>query len=396
MSINFIGNKCIGCRACEQICPKRCIEFLENEEGFNYPVINEKICINCNKCNRVCPVLNKPDLGKIKEVYAGWTRNDKLIKKSSSGGIFAVLAQKILEEKGKVCGCAYDSKLYPMHILIDKENEIFKLQGSKYVESDINNIYSKIKEKLNLGEKILFSGTPCQCAGLKNYLGKEYQNLFIVDIICHGVPSRKLFRSYIEYLEEKFKGKILSFDFRNKEKHGWSLTYKYILKKREKIKKYQGIASLSSYYHGFLLGLTYRESCYQCSFANPNRVSDITLGDFWGVENISPENSNYMGVSAIIVNTSKGKNFFNLIKNEINYKNISFEMVTFQNSNLLYPTLKNEIRNVIYDDFNKYGYKYIAKKYLKTPHYFLEIIKSLIPNYIRQTIKKIIKKIIRK
>lgn len=392
MNISVVGNKCLGCRACEQICPTRCIKFSENEEGFNYPLINGEECINCDKCSKVCPILKEPNFGEIKEVYAGWVKRKDLIKKSSSGGIFSALAKLILNEKGKVYGCAYNDELFPVHISVDKEEELFRLQGSKYVESDIKNIYSDIKNQIEVGKKVLFSGTPCQCAGLKNYLGKDYKNLYIVDIICHGVPSRKLFKSYIEYLEEKLKGKIVSFDFRNKEKHGWSLTYKYILAKGKKIKKYQGIASLSSYYYGFLAGFMYRESCYQCPFANPNRVSDITLGDFWGVENINPKNANHLGVSAIIVNTQKGKEFFKKISNEISYDKISFEMVTKQNSNLLYPTPRGKNRDLIYNDFINYGYKYIAEKYLQTPHYFLEVIKSLIPNLLRKKIKRIIKR----
>ena len=252
----------------------------------------------------------------------------------------------MLSENGKVYGCAYDDELKPRHIGIDDNNELFKLQGSKYVESDIGNTYGKIEKQLKKGEKVLFSGTPCQCAGLRRYLGKEYDNLIVVDIICHGVPSRKLFKSYISYLETKKRGRLVSFDFRNKDKHGWSLTYKYKIEKRKRIKEYQGIASLSSYYYGFLAGFMYRQCCYQCPFANPDRISDITLGDYWGIEKIDPNNNNYQGVSAIIVNTETGKRLLEKVSGEVQLVESTFEKVSIQNSNLLHPTSKSQLREV--------------------------------------------------
>lgn len=392
MNINIVGDKCVGCHACEQVCPVMCIEFKENQEGFNYPVLQSDKCINCKQCINVCPVLVKPSVGELKEVYAGWTLEKNILKKSSSGGIFASIAKRILLEKGKVYGCAYDDEMNPKHIGIDNVSELFKLQGSKYVESDIEHIYEHIEKQLKVGEKVLFSGTPCQCAGLRNYLRKEYENLFIIDIICHGVPSRKLFKSYLRFLENKRNGRVISFDFRNKDRHGWSLTYKYKIQKQKSIKEYQGIASLSSYYYGFLAGLMYRQSCYQCPFSNPDRISDITLGDYWGVEKIEPNNSNYLGVSAVIVNTNKGKKLLKKVSDEIRIEKTTFDKVSIQNSNLLHPTLKKEVREVIYNEHQKYGYKYIAKKYLKTQNYCLEVVKSLIPNDKRQKIKKLIKR----
>ncbi len=392
MNISIVGDKCVGCHACEQACPVTCIEFKENQEGFCYPAIKKDKCIDCNKCANICPVLNKPKVNKIKQVYAGWVLKQDIIKKSSSGGVFASFAQSVLSENGKVYGCAYDDKLNPRHIGIDDISELFKLQGSKYAESDIGNIYSEIEKQLKKGEKVLFSGTPCQCAGLRGYLGKEYDNLIVIDIICHGVPSRKLFKSYIRFLECKKRGRLVSFDFRNKDKHGWSLTYKYKIVKRKRIKEYQGIASLSSYYYGFLAGFMYRQSCYQCPFANPNRISDITLGDYWGIEKIDPDNNNYQGVSAIIVNTETGKRLLEKVSGEVQLAESTFEKVSIQNSNLLHPTSKNQLREVIYTEYQKYGYEYIAKKYLRTPHYCLELVKSAIPNDKRQKIKKIIKR----
>lgn len=219
--------ECCGCSACSQVCPKECIDMLEDREGFLYPEIDSNKCIECDKCRKICPVVNA-DEGKEKNIrdtvypvaYGGWNLDNDIRLESSSGGAFSVMAEKILEQKGRVYGCALDNHMKAVHIGVDTKKQLYKLRGSKYVQSEMGNIYREIKSVLETGRKIMFVGTPCQVAGLNSYLGKYYENLIKVDFICHGVPSPKVFKSYIKHLEKGKGGKIITFKFRNKD-HGW-------------------------------------------------------------------------------------------------------------------------------------------------------------------------------
>lgn len=388
MSIGHVEKKCMGCRACEQVCPAGCITFRESDEGFLYPHMDELSCIKCDKCETVCPAIRQPYQSGNARVLAGWNLNEQVLGRSSSGGIFSLAAEEIIRRDGIVYGCVFNKDLMAEHMGIRSQEQLPGMRGSKYVESSINYAYTEVREHLHRGEHVLFTGTPCQCAGLRNYLGRDYDRLYVIDIICHGVPSRKMFSEYIRRTEEKHKGKVVSFEFRSKQKHGWSLTYMYRVKKKNRIRQYEGIASLSSYYYGFLAGFMYRESCYQCPYACEKRVGDMTLGDFWGVEKQSPENYNRMGVSAVLVNSSKGEALADSIKDRMHWDEISFEMAAAQNDNLLHPTGRSDVRAVIYNDLNTYGYSGLEGRYLKAPCLAMEKLKSCIPNEVRQKIKR--------
>ena len=368
---------CTGCQSCYNVCPKQAIKMKENDEGFLYPEIDEEKCIHCGLCKKVCPINNDTKDNELQEVYAAINKDEKILFDSSSGGMFTLIADSILKLDGYIYGCVFDENLKVIHIEINKEEDLEKMRGSKYVQSNVGDTFKLVKRRLSNEKYVLYVGTPCQIAGLKNFLGKEYEKLITIDLICHGVPSQKIFDKYIEYIS---KGKsITDFKFRDKNKNDINsqiLSYKRNNKKL-KIRN----PELDPYYGAFYAGKIFRESCYVCKFANCNRVGDITLGDFWGVEKYHKElASKNGGVSACILNNKKAKDFFFFFfkKNIICYKS-KIEYVKEKNLNLNGPTNKPKVRENIYKDLNLYGFDYINKKYLKPKNYIILKMKSYIP-----------------
>lgn len=314
--------RCTICQACINICPKNCITLDSFKDGFNYPVIDKESCINCNACEKNCPVLNPLQSVKpLKQAYAGMNTNEEERIKSSSGGVFSTLAKYILNHNGIVCGAAFDEQFQVKHIIIDDENELKKIRGSKYVQSNINDIFNKIKVQLIEGKNVLFTGCPCQVGGLKKYLSKEYDNLYTMDFICHGIPSQNIFNKYIEQLEIKHKSKVVEFFFRDKGK-GWHTSS--IKAKFENGKEYTKFITEDMYMRGYFGNIYLKPACYNCEFRNFKSGSDITLGDFWGAEIEEKEIDDNKGLCAVIVNTSKGI----MLKDSINDSNI-FKVVDY-------------------------------------------------------------------
>lgn len=307
-------NDCTGCGACYSICPTGAIKMKENNEGFLLPSIDYTKCTDCGLCKNVC-LLNTNNIIQSKKIsYAAINNNEKMRKKSSSGGMFTLLAEEIINRNGAVFGVAYDKNNVVKHTFVEKLEDIEKLMGSKYVQSDLSNSYKKVKEFLEKNKEVLFSGTPCQILGLKNYLGKNYNNLYCVDVVCHGVPSPKVFRKYILGLEEKHKSKIVNIDFRNKD-HGWVDFYNcYTFSNKKKLKTTK---TDNLFMNAFLKNLSLRKSCYNCQSNNFRSKSDITLGDYWGIEEIHPEIFDDKGCSLIIVNTQKGLDILSKIESKL-------------------------------------------------------------------------------
>ena len=293
-------SKCCGCRACENICPKKAIKMVENSEGFLYPVVDKEKCVNCGLCKKVCPWINKIKRDNYLEkniCYAAKSKSKILQLKGSSGGIFGTIANYIINNNGLVVGAEMLNDFSVKHSIVDNKKDLEKLYGSKYVASDLNDVFSEIKKKLSDGKKVLFTGVPCQVAGLLNFLGKNYENLITIDVICHGTPNQKIFKKYIDNMETKKKSKIIKYYFRNKKAGKWG-SYKALMIIEKNGKKYikKTHADFDPYYNNFLLGNSHRESCYSCPFASSNRVSDITLGDFWGIEKIDDKFYDFNGV----------------------------------------------------------------------------------------------------
>lgn len=295
-NISKIKEKCVGCKSCEQSCPKQCISMIENKEGFWYPFVDEKNCVECELCLKRCPVENTDiHRNEPKKVWAWRNKNDEDIMRSASGGASDSAVKTVLQFGGVAYGAAYDEKFVVSHIAVTTDVQRQKIQSSKYVQSDLKDCYSKVKEDLLKGKRVLFTGTPCQIAGLYAFLGGDKENLHTIDLICHGVPSPKFFKKYLEYQKSKIDESIVYFNFRSKDKRGWGT--QYLLKTKTKTKT--KTLSLDRYGKHFMDGDCYRESCYQCPYANTKRVGDLTVGDFWGVVKSHPAFYSEKGVSSI-------------------------------------------------------------------------------------------------
>lgn len=309
---------CNGCGGCIYVCPVHAISMVEDEEGFLYPKINEEKCINCKKCEKYCSNFNNNHSKKI--AYRGINQNKDDLKISSSGGIFLILARKVIENNGVVFGVKYDEKLNVIHGYAESIEDVKKFCGSKYVRSNLGNSYENVKKFLDQGREVLFTGTSCQIQGLNIFLKKKYTNLITMDIICHGNPSPKIFKKYIEELETINNKKIKNIYFRKKS-NGWrnqNTVIEYI-DGTEEIEK--------TYIKAFLKELINRPCCYDCKFASLNRVSDITIGDCWGIENIEPDINEELGVSLFIINTDKGTEILEKVKDRINIRRLECDKI---------------------------------------------------------------------
>lgn len=374
-------SRCTGCSACANICPKGAIKLIEDNEGFKHPEIDQSKCINCGLCKRTCPVLNTKENSSLNKCYVAYNKNDEVKKTSSSGGIFDDIARKVLSDNGIVIGAAFNDNMELKHIAIEKIDDLEKLKGSKYLQSNINNMFSYIKEKIN-DKKILFVGTPCQVAGLHAYLKKDYDNLICIDLFCHGVPSPKLFNKYIKELEDGNSSKVVKYNFRDK-KTGWD-TYSNTAS-FENDSEISELQSNNSYMRLFLSDIALRESCYNCNFKVGNKYSDITLGDFWGVQKYYPEMYSKNGVSAIIINTEKGKMIFESISNNLEYKECKLEEIEDGNPSLKSSGKYPKKRKEFFENIDNLSIKKLEKKYAS-----VSLVKK-----IKEKIKRIIKKFIK-
>lgn len=394
---------CCGCGSCMNICPKNAINMKEDEYGYIYPSVDNTLCICCGACLKSCVFQNKEILNTPLETYAAVTANTN-INNSASGGIFASIAKSVILDEGIVFGASMEyvnGKLTPMHIGINKVNELIRLQGSKYVQSYIGSIYKDVEEQLASERVVLFSGTPCQVAGLKSYLKRDYENLLLIDIICHGVPSARFFRDYVKLLEKKIGNKIIDFKFRDKTM-GWGRLGKVIYQKANGDSSYKMIYSQeSSYYKLFLDSDIYRESCYQCKYACHDRVGDITIGDYWGIHIEHPElltiNNGALdqseGVSCLITNTEKGKAYIERYSNGLRLFVSTFEKASRANSQLNVPCHESLNRVKILELYKDCGYDGVERWFMKNTGIKIYIIKlkNRIPKGVKKWIKSLCK-----
>lgn len=368
---------CSGCGACADICAKKAITLEPDEYGFYYPVVNEEECVSCGLCKKVCGFYKEYNGQACINAVAIAASNKDTLLHSASGGAFYIIAKTFIQNGGMVFGSAMevvDGSLEVKHIGVDRVENLWKLQGSKYVQSKTEGCFRDIKKLLKNGTTILFSGTPCQVANLYSYLdGRNLERLYTIDIICHGVPSNTYFNEYIKELEKKHNGKVLNFWFRDKTR-GWGLNAKYIVRNNKgNIKKFVISSGCSSYYHYFLNSEIYRESCYSCRYASSNRVGDITLGDFWGFEDMHPEQlkanggefEEKYGVSCALINSAKGKLLYRDSLKQLKSCDTNFEMIAKNNHQLKECSRYSGNREVLLELYKKFGYVGIEKKYKK-------------------------------
>ena len=386
---------CSGCGLCSTICPKSCISMQPDKEGFLSPVIDENECINCGICLKSCPADQNGDrlffAGETK-YFATIISDDDMLLRSSSGGMFGILAEHFLSMNGYVCGCVYNDNMEAVHVVTNKKDVILKMYGSKYVQSRVYECFNKTKELLSLGAPLLFVGTACQIAAIRTYLGKDYEKLLCVEILCHGVPSPALFSNYVKHLERSLGGQVSDVRFRDKGKHGWGSEHRtcIVYTKNSVEKKHRPF--LPAYFSSFFYGLNLRESCYKCKFAKLTRTADITIGDFWGSWAKYGKRFNE-GISVVGVNSAKGLNVFALLKDKFKLcDELTEREAVKSNDNFEHPIKRPVERDGFYSHVYQGKYIGLWKKTYFTKTYrrktLASIYGAIVPAKIRFALHK--------
>lgn len=392
--IRIIDKKdCVGCNGCIQCCPKQCILFKEDEQGFLYPEVNISECINCGLCERVCPVINQGIKQNPLAVYAAYCSDKQILKSSSSGGIFSALAIRVLKQGGIVFGARFDDNWMVTHDSVESVEELHILRGAKYVQSQIGACYKQVERHLKSDRLVMFTGTPCQIAGLRLFLRKEYDNLLLVEVVCHGVPSPKIWKDYLNSIANsacttKFNSthnateRISKIAFRDK-RNGWEKYGMVIVKSgEENSERFESIRD-NIYMQAFLRDLDLRPSCYECPSKCGKSHSDIILGDFWKVSQLEPQAYCPAGTSLVLINTPKGEQAIsdtNVILSESTYRN-----AIASNESLINSALKPKLYSYFWRKYHEHGISSlpdtikrargsILKRIIKVIHRKLELL----------------------
>ena len=382
--------QCCGCAACANICPKNAISMKEDSAGFIFPEVDESLCVNCGRCIDVCVFSEKEKgAGDESKVFAAVNTEKDVLLQSSSGGIFTALANAVLDKSGAVFGAAWNNELKLEHICVENKADLAKLRGSKYVQSSTGDCYRQAEEILKDGRTVCYCGTPCQIAGLKAYLGKEYENLYTIDLVCHGVPSTKMLHDDLKAVAGEKYSSIKNIKFRDKSR-GWGV--KGSLEFDNGSLKYH--AGSSPYYFYFLKGEVYRESCYHCRFPGENRQGDITLGDYWGIKqdliaklgNINADE----GVSCVLVNSEKGGKWLSEAKN-ISLAISDRNSAEKRNRQLTHHSEPLPEHETLLKGYIQGGYSAFEQGYKKhTKDHIVCFIKDLFPAKIKRKINDIL------
>lgn len=364
-----ISNKknCCGCNACGDICPRNSITFTTDIEGFWYPEVNKETCIDCHLCEKVCPIINveklkKNDLSQS-ICYAAEHKNLEIIFDSTSGGLFSALSEIMYKDGGYVGGAIFNEDFSVSHFISNKKKDLSKLRSSKYLQSNLEGFFSQVREILNAGNKVLVCGTPCQMSALRSYLRKDYDNLIIVDFICRGINSPKVWHKYLESFKERYGSPVVYCKAKSKE-YGWrNLTQKVIL---ENGKHLYETYNNSNFTKGYLSTKVYcRPSCYECKFKGYPRMADITLADFWGIEDIDKTLEKDLGTSLVMINSQKGKQYFEKVKSKIRFIKVPFDTIEKGNPCLNTPLdLPTVDRKQFFEDLDKMSFLEISEKYI--------------------------------
>lgn len=352
---------CSGCFACASICPKNCIEMVSDDEGFLYPQIDKERCIDCGLCDKTCPILHKEKrLFKKPLAFAAFNKNLETRLKSSSGGIFSLLAEKIISNGGVVFGAGFNQNFEVVHMPVESLDDIEKLRVSKYVQSRVGDSFKQAKSFLDKGRTVLFTGTPCQIGGLLSFLKKPYDNLVTQDLICHGVPSPKVWKNYVEYREEKAGAKITYISCREKKVEQKKSSFAIKFENGETYLKHPNYKDPMMKI--FFFNKCLRPSCHKCSFKDISRQSDITLADFWGIRGVKPEMDEDKGTSLVLINSEKGQRIFDELKCKMEVSEVDFEKAIKHN-----PMMKRSARpferKTFMNDFKRKPFAKVIEKY---------------------------------
>lgn len=373
-----IVDKCCGCGVCTKVCPVNCIEMKSSKEGFLFPEVGNK-CVNCGKCLNVCPIYTPLAGDKYKECYAAYAQNRDIRFRSSSGGVFTKLAETIIKEGGSVFGASFNQNMELSHIEVNDISQLEKLRGSKYLQSNMETVYKKVMDNINKKSLTMVVGTPCQIAALKKYINIDSEYLITVDLVCHGVPSPGMFDGYLKLLEKKYHGKIIKYNFR--VKRGSGISYATNIEIKDKNNKRKNICidgNEDPYIMNFLTNRLQRHSCFYCPYTKIERAGDITIADYWGVEEAHPELKEIQGVSLVLVNTQKGKIYLHKTEG-LCLIETQEEKFLEKNNHLYRPPKYTQKRDEFYKEYAKRGFDNTFYKKIFLPHnYKLFLIKRRI------------------
>lgn len=394
MSYSVFNQKeaCCGCAACMNICPKEAISMVADEEGFLYPEIDGEKCVECGLCKKICAFQKEEiSLEGEPQVYAA-KASDEIRLESSSGGAFTAFSDVVLKRGGVVYGCAFNEDLKAIHIRAADEQGRDRCRGSKYSQSELGDIFLQVKEDLKAGREVIFTGTTCQTAALREFLSeKEKKNLYTIDIICHGTPSPKLFADFIEYIEKKRGEKVVAYYHRPKDL-GWRGGEKLIYANGKKESQTTLVDGWRNIFYG---DLALRPSCHQCRYSSPCRPSDITIADFWGIEDCAPAFFDSKGISLVLVNSPKGSELFEACKNTLDFLPKTMEEAILKNPNLKNPTAVPAGRDAFWKIYKESGFSAVMKIYGKDN--LKQKVKYIVKNAMKKAgllsfVKRILKK----
>ena len=371
-------SKCCGCTACASICPQKCIEMKRDEEGFAYPVVDKLRCVECGLCEKACPILSlKKEKKMEQDAYVVQHKDEKVLQESTAGGAFSAIAKYVLQKKGVVFGVELSKDLLVRHIYVANEKELFRFRNSKYVQSDVGNTFSQVKDFLKQNRLVCYSGTPCQIEGLKAFLGKEYDNLITVDVVCRAVPSPLVFSKYLEYQEDRQKSQVLKVRFRDKF-YGYKYSTMNITTEKNSGNYHKGAES-DPWLRAFFSGICNRPSCYNCQFKKQYRESDFTIWDCFTVGRLAKEMDNDKGATRVLIHTDKGRKIFTELSRELCYKKISVSSAIEGVKELKETTSTSDKRKIFFDDANRMSGTELFNKY------FPETLKTRLERMVRIT-----------
>lgn len=384
--------ECCGCTACVNICPQKCIEMVEDREGFLYPTVHQSMCVKCGLCEKVCPLQNKkPESAFEQRAFIVQHKDEVVLKESTAGGAFSAIARYLLKKGGIVFGVAMESDYSVHHICIKDEKDLYKFRNSKYVQSNPEKTFSEVKEYLNDGKLVCYSGTPCQIEGLKNFLKKDYEHLILVDVVCRAVPSPGIWKKYIDNFVIK-NGKQKSIRFRDK-----TLGYQYSTMEMigEDGRVHRGGIESQQWLRMFFSGMIIRPSCTNCQFREPNRRSDFTIWDCFVIHDIEKSFNEDCGTTRLLIQSPKGERIFSSIKDEIGYKEIDVDIAIKDVVEMRQSPQFNVKREAFYDDCQKLEFQDVLDKYFPIG------IKQRLKRFVRVCLNKIgsdksLKRMIRK
>lgn len=366
--------RCCGCHACCSACPANCLQMVADVEGFLYPETNKSQCHDCGRCKSVCPMLAAKPHGERPPAFAVWNLDKSVRNQSSSGGVFTALMQHVFQNCGLVLGAAFDDSLTLRHQMASCEEDGAKFRGSKYLQSIIGDSYSTVQKLLQNGKKVLFSGTPCQVAGLYSFLGGDSENLLTVDLVCHGVPSGKVFAAYKAFVERQHNSKARGVSFRAKNS-GWK---QYSIEMSfEDESKYSRKITADPFMVGFLKNLYLRPSCHACRFSRFPRIADISLGDFWGVAKHYPEWDDDSGTSLVLTQTDKGMKALEACKGVLATHQADLSIAIKSNPCISGSAKSHKKRIPFFSDLDSLPFERLVKKYMSPPSLFVRIINKI-------------------